>query len=139
LGDAAPSAEVSPKAENTSDSANEKTTGQIAPRPSFGQAIKRLFRAVAKAIITDHPPPKPKRRRKRDEDTRGLFKKLAMKILGPIARAISEPDPWYMPPGELDDAQRLLMRERHRQDAFWQHQHNQAFHYDQRNHLSPRF
>jgi len=43
---------------------------------------------VAKAIITD-PAPKPKRRRKkRDEDKRGLFKKLALKILRPVVRSI---------------------------------------------------
>lgn len=138
MGDAAPPAEVSSKAENISPGPNEKPTGQPAPRPSFGQAIKELFRAVAKAVITDLAP-KPKRRRKRDEDTRGLFKKLAMKILAPITRAIREPEPWFKPPAALDDTQRWLMRERQRQNAFQQQQHQQAFHYDRRNHLSPRF
>jgi hypothetical protein len=109
-----------------------------APRLFSITKIKQLFRAIAKAVITDKAP-KPKRRRKREEDTRGLFKKLAMKLLSAAAQAISEPDPWYMPPGELDGTQRLLMRERLSQAAVRQQQHNQAFHYQHPDHLSPRF
>jgi hypothetical protein len=106
----------------------------------LGDKIKALFRAVAKAIITDLAP-KPKRRpRKREEDTRGLFKKLAMRIPGHVARASRrQPDPRFVPPAALDDTQRWLMRERQRQNVFRQQQHQQAFHYDRRDHLSPRF
>jgi hypothetical protein len=109
------------------------------PRLFSAVKLKDSFRAVAKAVITELAP-KPTRRRKRGEDTRGLFKKLAMKILGHLARATRrEPDPWYMPPIPLDETQRWLMREQQSQNAFQQQEHQQAFHYDQRNHLSPRF
>jgi len=112
--------------------------GSDRPRSLFG-AIKQLFRAVAKAVTT-HPTPKPKRRRKRDEDTRGLFKKLAMKILAPVMRSIFHHDDFncFTPPDELDETQRLLMREQHSRYALWQHDHNHASDYDQSNHLSPR-
>lgn len=109
------------------------------PRLFAAGAIKRLFRKVAKAVITELAP-KPRRKRKRDDDTRGLFKRLAMKILAPVARAIFDPDDfnWSTPPEELDETQRLLMRERHGNNAFWQQEHNQDFHYDHSDHLSPR-
>jgi hypothetical protein len=111
------------------------------PRPRLFSAakIRELFGKIA-AAVTGKPTPSLKaRRKKRGEDTRGLFRKLAMKVFNRLVRTIPEPDPWFMPPGELDDTQRLLMRQRQAQEGFWQQQHNQAFHYDPRNHLSPRF
>jgi hypothetical protein len=98
---------------------------------------------VVKAITGKAPAlqPKPKRRRRRDEDTRGLFKKLAMKILAPVVRSIFGLDDFncFTPPDELDETQRLMQREYHSQQAISQHDHGQPFHYDQTNHLSPRF
>ena len=83
---------------------------------------------------------KPKRRRKRTEDTCGLFKKLAMKILAPVLRSVFDADDfnWLTPPDELDETQRLLQRERYSQDAMWQQHDNEASHRDQTNHLFPR-
>jgi hypothetical protein len=112
------------------------------PRPrSLAGAIKQLFWEAKKAITGAVPALKPKRRRrKRDEDTRGLFKKLAMKLLAPVVRSIFDPGDfhWFTPPDELDETQRLMRREWQNQGAMQQHSaDNQASHHDQSNHLSP--
>jgi len=86
LGDAAPPAEVSPKAENTSHSANEKASGPPAPRPSFGQAIKELFGRVAEVLTGKPTPALVARRRRRDEGERG-FRMYA----APIAEVLPAP------------------------------------------------
>lgn len=86
--------------------------------------------------------PKPRRRRKREDDTRGLFKKLAMKILAPAPETIFALGDFncFTPPAALDETQRRLLRERTSQNALWRtHQHhNQPVHYDHSTHLSPR-
>jgi hypothetical protein len=108
---------------------------------SFAGQIKDLFRNVMEALTGKSIAPNPKRRRKRGEDTRGMFKKLAMKILAPVVRRIIDPGEfhWFSPPDELDETQRLIMRQWHSEDAWWQQHGNDAFRYDQsNNHLSPR-
>jgi hypothetical protein len=125
------------------------TTAQITEQPapqasakprSLGDAIKRLFGQVKKALTDKAAAPKPKgRRKRRDEDTRGLFKKLAMKILAPVARSIFHADfAWFMQPDELDETQRLMMRQAHSQDDAWQRHANAAFPQDHQDHLSLR-
>jgi hypothetical protein len=107
--------------------------------PGIVGKIKQLFKDAMKALTGKSAAPKPKRRRKRGEDTRGLFKKLAMKILGPVVRSVFDADDfnWFTPPDELDETQRLLQRELYSQDAIWQHHDNEASHRDQTNHLFP--
>jgi len=109
------------------------------PRPRLfaAGAIKRLFSKIAKAVITELAP-KPRRRKKRDEDTRGLFQKLALKIFGSVAPKTTEPDPWYMPPTELDETQRRRFREHLNQAAHSYSYQNQPFDYGHSTHLSPR-
>lgn len=104
----------------------------------FAEALKQLFRQVAKAIITDHPAPKPKRRRKRIEDTRGLFKKAMKKILLPVVRSLFDFEFLHHPPDELDETQRLIRRERNSHGDMRQSHEDHTFHYGQSNHLSPR-
>jgi len=106
----------------------------------LGENLKRLFRKAVTALTQREPSPKPKRRRKRTEDTYGLFKKLAMKILAPVLRSVFDADDfnWLTPPDELDETQRLLQRERYSQDAMWQQHDNEASHRDETNHLFPR-
>jgi hypothetical protein len=110
------------------------------PRLFSATKIKTLFRAIAKAVITDKAP-KPKRRRKRDEDTRGLFKKLALKILRPVVRSIFHDSAFsrYVPPPQLDDTQRWKLRHSHHHDTAHNHGHNQALRSERPNHLSLRF
>lgn len=114
---------------------------KLRPRLFAAGAIKRLFSKIAKAVIMELAP-KPRRRRKREDDTRGLFKRLAMKILAPAPETIFAL--WdfncFTPPAALDETQRLLLRERISQNVLWQTQqnHNQAVHYDHSTHLSPR-
>jgi hypothetical protein len=118
----------------------EPPAAQPSAKPSgFGDAIKRLFGEVKKTLTGKAVALKPKRRRKRGEDTRGLFKKLAMKILAPVARSIFHADfAWFMPPDELDETQRLMMRQTHTQNDGWMPHANAAFPPDHQNHLSPR-
>jgi hypothetical protein len=108
------------------------------PRSIVG-TIKQLFKDAVKALTGKSAAPKPQRRRKRGEDTRGLFKKLAIKILGPVVRSVFDADDfnWFTPPDELDETQRLLQRERYSQEAMWQQHDNEASHRDQTNHLFP--
>lgn len=95
---------------------------------------------MKKALTGKAAAPKPKgRRKRRDEDTRGLFKKLAMKILAPVARSIFHAEfAWFMPPDELDETQRLMKRQAHSQDDAWQRHADAAFPQDHQDHLSPR-
>jgi hypothetical protein len=44
---------------------------------------------------------------------------------------------WGAPPDELDETQRLLVRQRLNEDAWWQQHENDYFHPDQPNHLFP--
>jgi hypothetical protein len=92
-----------------------------------------------KALTGKSTAPKPKRRRKRGEDTRSLFKRLAMKILAPVVRAIFELGDFncFTPPDELDETQRRMMRQWHSQDETWQQHGNDAFRNDQQNYPSP--
>jgi hypothetical protein len=108
------------------------------PRSIVG-TIKQLFKDAVKALTGKSSAPKPKRRRKRTEDTRGLFKRLAMKILAPVVRSVFDADDfnWFTPPDEPDETQRLLQRERYAQDAAWQQHNDEAFRHDQTNHLFP--
>ena len=96
---------------------------------------------MAKAVITDKAP-KPKRRpKKRDEDTRGLFKKLAMKILRQAVRPIFHDSAFnrFAPPHKLDNTQRRMLRQWDNQSAA-HHQHgNQAPRPAPSNHLSLRY
>jgi hypothetical protein len=109
------------------------------PRVFAAGAIKRLFSKIAKAVITELAP-KPRRKRKRDDDTRGLFKRLAMRLLAPAAETIFAL--WdfncFTPPAALDETQRLLLRERYSGAAVSQSHQNQAVHYDHSTDLSPR-
>jgi hypothetical protein len=114
--------------------------GSATAKPrSFAGTIKQLFKDAMKALTGKSAAPKPQRRRKRGEDTRGLFKKLAIKILGPVVRSVFDADDfnWFAPPDELDETQRLLQRERYSQDTTWQQHDNEASHRDQTNHLFP--
>jgi hypothetical protein len=112
----------------------------IVTKPAgLGGSLKQLFGKVVKALTGKAAAPKPKRRRRRGEDTRGLFKKLAMKILAPVARSIFHAEfGWFLPPDEPDETQRLMMRQWQRQDDNWQQDDNRALRSDQPNHLSPR-
>lgn len=90
------------------------------------------------AITPPAPAPQPKqRRRKRSDDTRGLFKKLAIKVVIPavtgVIFALGDFN-CFAPPEPLDETQRRLMRDRNAQ----QWQHNQAFRQDRSSYLSPR-
>lgn len=124
------------------------TAAAIAEQPGEAKAhprsivgtIKQLFKDAMKALTGKSATPKPKRRRKRTEDTRGLFKRLAMKILAPVVRSVFDADDfnWFAPPDELDETQRLLQRERYSQNAMWQQHGNEALRDDRSNHLSPR-
>jgi hypothetical protein len=111
------------------------------PRPRLfaAGAIKKLFGKIAKAVITELAP-KPRRPRKRDDDTRGLFKRLAMKILAPVPETIF--GFWdcncFMPPTTLDETQRRLFRECTSGPALTQSHQTHAAHYDHSTHLSPR-
>ena len=118
----------------------EPPAAQPSTKPrGLGDAIKQLFREVKKALTGKTPATKPKRRRKRGEDTRGLFKKLARKILAPVVQSIFAADfAWFMPPDEPDETQRLMMRQAHSQDDAWQRHANAAFPQDHQDHLSPR-
>lgn len=76
---AALSAEVPPKAENTSHSGHENTTGQPVnaaaspkPRRFLTGAITKLFRQLAE-VVTLKPPQVQQRRKRRREETRRGF------------------------------------------------------------------
>jgi hypothetical protein len=134
--------ERDPKADNppVSSAAIAEPPGSAKAQPrGFAGTIKQLFKDAMKALTGKSAAPKPKRRRKRGEDARGLFKKLAMKILAPVVRLVFHTDDfnWLTPPDELDETQRLLQRELHSQDAMWHQHDNEAFHRDQPNHLFP--
>jgi len=134
--------ERDPKTDNppaTAAAIAEQPGGAGAKPRSFVGKIKQLFRDAIKAVTGKAPDPKPKRRSKRTDDTRGLFKKLAIKILGPVVRSVFDADDfnWFAPPDELDETQRLLQRERYSQDAMWQQHDTEASHPDRTNHLFP--
>lgn len=70
-------ADVSPRAENTEGSREERT-----PARRFQPgAIKQLFRDVAKAIIHDPPPEPEAERKRRREETRGGFIMAARRVV----------------------------------------------------------
>jgi hypothetical protein len=102
---------------------------------SFAGKIKDLFRNAMKALTGKSTAPKPKRRRKHGEDTRSLFKRLAMKLLAPVLRTIFELGDFncFSPPDELDETERLMMRQWHSQDDMGQQHGNDAFRHDQQN------
>jgi len=145
------------QAENTADDRHRTTGGASqpetatihdrpaaaeTPRPRLFSAvkIKELFGKLAEAVTGKPTPSLAAKRKRRREETGGLFKRLAIKLLTIVARVkFPEPDPWYMPPAELDNTQRLLLRQRTAQDAYGPHQqHYQTFHSHPPSYLSPR-
>lgn len=106
---------------------------------SFAGKIRDLFRVAMKVLTGKSPSPKPKRHRKREEDTRGLFKRLAMKIVAPMMRPIINLDDfaWFTPPDEPDETQRWLMRQADEQPA-WKQCDADAYNHNHQNHLFPR-
>jgi hypothetical protein len=133
--------EKEPRAESQPASFDPEPLPEANAEPrSFGGKIKALFRDAMKALTSKSPAPKPKRRRKRGEDTRGLFKKLARKIMAPVVRLVFDVDDfhWSTPPDELDETQRLIQRKRYSHTDVWaQHDHYQDFRHDHSNDLSP--
>ncbi|HXQ25960.1 MAG TPA: hypothetical protein VN822_06105 [Candidatus Acidoferrales bacterium] len=130
MGDAAPPAEVSSKAENRSHSAIEKPTGQSAPRPSFGQEIKELFREAAKAIIETLAPSPAQRRKRREETERGfnLARALTARVTRSILHYLYRPSA-YDPEQERADAEHVLRMQLDEWTQDGEQQQDEAFHY----------
>ena len=132
---------------------SETDRSRDAPRPlppptqhpakagSLFPKIRELFGKLAEFLTGKPTPYAAARRKRRDEDTRRLYKRLAMKVLAPVMRSIATADDFncFTPPDALDETQRLMLRERRNQDAMQQPGHSQVFSYDQQNNLSPRF
>jgi hypothetical protein len=134
LRDAAPSAELSPKAENTEASRERENHGRAAPEPakaplfSAGK-LKQLFGKMAE-VLTGKPTPSLTARRKRRGETEGAFNlaavKVAVRVLQSILDFLYEPQP---PIDRKAAAERFARFKRGPANDTGQHRPRRADHY----------
>ena len=119
-----------------------RQVSRVEDRRAASHFLKGQFRQAMKetTVKSEAPTPKAKRKRKRrEEDARGLFKKLALKIFRPVVRSIFHDSAFncYAPPHELDETLRRMRRQWNNQHAAPHYHHNQAFQNDRPNHPFP--